>query len=689
MKRLALVMLVGVVAFGIAIMGCMDRKPGPVCPVPTEINKNEKVVGGFEGLDMLVVVDDSSSMGEEQQILSTAFFPLINSLVNPLPDWEFEAADNMRVAIVSSDMGLQYGPDGDLPAESYSTQFQCPGKGKNGEFQTYTSGASINILPGEIPCSEGASQCPAGPSGNWTCDNIGNDGVGVCNPPSGDGTAQVCPGLGATYAQTPRPNSEEANPDLAFQVACLADLGTGGCGFEQQLQAAAKGLFRAGQGGEDSFIRDEALLAVMIVSDEEDCSIENGDLFGVTELNDITQPHKLNIACSEHPNMLFSVDHYKTTFINAKEGRAGAVIFAAIAGVPYQGGAADDCQGRGSDLGNCLDHSEMDGEPVLETGSSGTESWVNAPACRRLVGDTEVTKARPGRRYVELAESMDTMSYVYSICNADWSPAMEDIAELIAENMSTTCYPKPLDWDPTTEQAKCDVVVEYINQECPFDLADGDEATEEERTDSEGVEYTITFCPLPRLPAPLDCAQADKEYGDDDFGWYYCEDHRENFNDACEDGMDNDGDGDADCDDTDDSGCANCQACGGTGVGCAQSCKFAVQLTPAAEAAIQGQQIAVQCLQQFSFEDENCQENTEASCNDDKDNDGNGVWDCNAETEGDAPHGADANCCPMSVGANRRCVVNEATWETNCTDNGPNNLPDACVAAAQLLQCQL
>jgi hypothetical protein len=86
--------------------GCMDRQPAPVCPVPTELKSDEVFANNFDGVDMLVVVDDSGSMSEEQAILATSFYPLVNSLANPLPTWKYEAVDSLRLAVVTSNMGI-------------------------------------------------------------------------------------------------------------------------------------------------------------------------------------------------------------------------------------------------------------------------------------------------------------------------------------------------------------------------------------------------------------------------------------------------------------------------------------------------------------------------------------------------------------------------------------------------------
>ena len=668
MKRVPFVVMIFVVGYAMMHMGCMDREPAPVCPVPTELNETDAMIGGFEGVDMLVVVDDSISMAEEQEILATAFFPLVNSLINPLPGWQWPSADDVRIAIVTSDMGLSWGGNPYEEGDGWPGTNPCSASGENGVFQTYASGSTIDIGHDVIPCDDSDTQCPTG----WTCGNFDDD-IGTCQAPGGDGTGQSCPDMNATWSET---TEAAPNDAMAFEVACLADQGTGGCGFEQQLQAAAAALSRPDQEG---FVREESLLAILVVSDESDCSLEDGPaMFATDEIQDESGISEKNIACGKNQDFLYDIEHYYTTYTGVKSS-PNSVIFASIIGVPMK----DACQGTGDTLGDCLDHPDMELIPVIKENSQGTDTWYFENACNRGT----VTEAQPGRRYVKLAnEEFGQMSYIYSICNEDWGPAMEEIARLIASNLAGTCYEKPLDWDPSTRQAKCDVVVEYINpddDECPNDFDDDEPVIVEEEEDDE-VERTFVYCRMPKLEAPKDCADPDFNWGDlaDEFGWFYCENLGiENFKDACEDGEDNDGDGDVDCADDD---CSTCQLCGGADA-CTGLCKYMVQLTTSAEEAAKQLSISVQCLQQFSFEDENCQEDSEKACNDDLDNDGNGIWDCEAVSvseDSDNPHSADPNCCPMVVDGTSCKEVN-----TDYCGGGDAEDIDACVANASLLGC--
>ena len=64
--------------------------------------------------------------------------------------------------------------------------------------------------------------------------------------------------------------------DIADVFGCLARLGTEGCGLEEQLASVRAALTR---GRSEGFLRDDAYLAVILISDEDDCSVYDPSLF--------------------------------------------------------------------------------------------------------------------------------------------------------------------------------------------------------------------------------------------------------------------------------------------------------------------------------------------------------------------------------------------------------------------------
>jgi hypothetical protein len=352
-------------------------------------------------------------MTEEQQILASSFYTLINSLVVPTDDWEYGAASSMRVAIVSSDLAFQYGEDGENVPNAVPGNNACNDDpmGDDGKFQMTMPAGGISVDSNVIKCDEDAAQCP---DQDWTCEN------GKCVAPDGAANAMVaCPSLSSTEGWT-EITSDSPNPNIATQVSCMAQLGNGGCGIEQQLSASIRALSKSDQ---HSFIRDNHMLAVLVISDEEDCSVENKDLFTTDEWT-----NEINTACNipdANGKLLFIPSYFHDKLVALKDGNKSSVLFAAIVGVPP--GDDSPCQGTGDNIDACLEHDKMQYEKAQID-----NIWQLSPACERYVGETLVTRAGPGRRYVQVAQEFGCASYVYSICNDDWSAAMKEIARLIA-----------------------------------------------------------------------------------------------------------------------------------------------------------------------------------------------------------------------------------------------------------------
>ena len=698
----------------ICSIGCLDRAPAPVCPVPIEVSRTEAATAQFDGVDLLVVVDNSASMEKEQQILSTGFFTLINSLAKPLEssDWAYPPVENLRVAIVSSDMGLQYG-EARENSEDPGVDTCEDLKGDDGRFLSVPLSATTPIISGTIGCDPDNSQCPTG----YECRE------GACYSQSGEDLLLCNFNDSGPFVEHEK---SSLNSNFTERLACLALQGTKGCGIEQQLEASVRALEINEQKG---FMKDSHLLAVLVVSDEEDCSIKDPGLF---ELDDWTK--NVNTACNLNEDKLFDPTRYKKALVKAKGKGESAVIFAAIVGVPI----ADNCQGTGDAVSEsgCLDLEAMQLEPFTYKEGEPDEFVHFREACSRYDKDgNELTLARPGRRFVKVAEDFGKNGYVYSICNKDWSPAMQTIAEIIARQIEPTCYPKQLEWELLSKEekstypncegcgwAKCNVVMELqvsANEDpysaCPPALYEGlsaaqakkyrDMITVEQVEEAGKITGHNVTCPIPKLPTALDCntarGQVDALY-DSQTGWFYCENaDGTTGEDACNDGVDNNDNGLMDCEDPT---CATCKSCGGESSTCYEGCRYGVSLNQNAKDASARSTIAVQCLQRPKMEDANCREDSPIVCNDDKDNDGNGVWDCDdtlSDPGAKNPHLAEPHCCPMTV-ENGKCVPIMPEIKAHCGRSpklsskgadfwtNPANAKQvgACIAQKEALNCE-
>src|SRR5512137_566271 len=105
----------------------------------------------------------------------------------------------------------------------------------------------------------------AGPFVTGTCEPKGDDGV-LQHAPRGSGCAPSYP----LYLSGP-------GLQVAQDFACIAKLGTDGCGYEQQLESALRAL--STQPANDGFVRPSAPLAIVFITDEDDCSAQDTALF--------------------------------------------------------------------------------------------------------------------------------------------------------------------------------------------------------------------------------------------------------------------------------------------------------------------------------------------------------------------------------------------------------------------------
>ncbi len=347
-------------------------------------------LGRIEEVDLLVMVDNSNSMREEQANLTANYPTLVEVLTDPpdedgngAPDWP--AARSMHVGVISSDMG--------------------------------TSGYPIT-----------------------TCDNAerGDDGVLQNLPASGiEGCDDSYPRFLTFDAAVPDPNLEK-------DFECIATLGTGGCGFEQQLFAVEKALTVHARPGaaNEGFLRPESLLAVLIVTDEEDCSVADPTIFG-----DDDSLGTLSGRCFNNPEMRQPVVRYVDMFLSLRP-RNDRLVLAGILGVPPDLVALSDADLASNDIMQTATFDEILADPrMIETVDYSPEGGGN-----RLVPSCDVPGlgvAFPPRRIVETIRDVDAVAnngIVQSICQADWSDSMRAITRVIQRHLEApACTSSPME----------------------------------------------------------------------------------------------------------------------------------------------------------------------------------------------------------------------------------------------------
>jgi hypothetical protein len=174
-------------------------------------------------LDLLFVIDDSPSMLDKQLSLAENFprmMDVLSNLPGGLPD--------LHIGVVTSDMGtLGAGSPTPGPAIGQLGQGGCAGRGRDGVL---VAGATAL-------------------TGNFISDIAGPNGTRIRN----------------------------YTGELRDVFAEIAQVGQGGCGFEQHLAATRRALTNPQNAG---FLRGDANLAVVIIADEDDCSVLDPAMLG-------------------------------------------------------------------------------------------------------------------------------------------------------------------------------------------------------------------------------------------------------------------------------------------------------------------------------------------------------------------------------------------------------------------------
>lgn len=313
-------------------------------------------------LDVVVVVDDSGSMQEEQQALERAIPLLLASLLNGDPDrdgrQDTPALETMNFAVTTTTLSLN-------PVVP-----RCPHMALDARF-----------------------------------DSSGCTGPEV---------------LRFTYGDSAATFSRDAQ--------CRASRGIEGCGFEQPFEVFRKALSAAGEGPpytterargdreNAGFLRDEASLLLVLLSDENDCSTPDDDLYNPSSTR---FRGELNLRCFSYEDELHPVALYRDTFIGLK-GHPGEVVFATITGMPTFLEEASAAA--------VLAHPDMEEFP------DPTNPSVLSPVCLSDNG-----RAFPGRRPIELVSALEAAGghgVFGSICQSDYSPVMRRIAVTAGQSLA-------------------------------------------------------------------------------------------------------------------------------------------------------------------------------------------------------------------------------------------------------------
>ena len=328
-----------------------------------------------DGVDFLFMVDNSNSMQEEQANLARELNRMVAVLASGDLDADgeedFEPISSIRLGVINADMG--------------------------------TGGFVIET------CTES---------------NFGDDGVLRTR----GNTAR--PGCMGTYPKFLDFTAGSTSIDAFAQDAtCVAAMGINGCGFEQPLEAILKALtpgtseirFGSGtvghaDGANAGFLRPSALLAIVALTDEDDCSARDPDLYNRSS---VRFPGDLNLRCFSHPEALHPIERFVDGLLAVRA--APNLVFANIVGVPPElvsGGVE-------------ADYDAILADPAMQERIDPGVPTRLVPSCNR----PGTGLAFPPVRMLRVGQELDARGVettVQSICQDNFSGALNGVLRAIA-----------------------------------------------------------------------------------------------------------------------------------------------------------------------------------------------------------------------------------------------------------------
>jgi hypothetical protein len=288
------------------------------------------------------------------------------------------------------------------------------------------------------------------------CDDLGDEAV---LQHAGN---SALPGCASAFPSFLRYVEGESNPfQIAHDFGCIVPLGTDGSGLEQPLEAALRALSSTTNSAFTAAADRLSVLGIVIVSDEDDCSVEDAHAFAAD--TDPSEPPAPNLRCLDRPDALFDSARY-TALLKQLRPAQELVFFGAIVGVPSdlisepaRGDLAIDTpQERDAHYQAILDDPRMqqvvDPDSILEGGGA------LAPSCSLASFAGEVqSRAHPPRRIVDVVRRFGSRGSLASICDQDFSGVLRPLLDAIGHRFQVLCLPTPLRRDTEGLVPGCEV----------------------------------------------------------------------------------------------------------------------------------------------------------------------------------------------------------------------------------------
>jgi hypothetical protein len=408
-------------------------------------------------VDLLFVIDNSGTMGEEQLNLARNFPTLIQELQQLENEDGQPVGADVNIMVTTTDFGhplctnfAKHPPEQGAPVSSGCNEridrFVPLDEGDPPVFEACTDACPVDLVPEDhfihFDTRTHESNVP-----DVEPADINDDG--------------------------------ELDDAVAQTLACIAPQGVDGCGYEAPLENMLQAInpaawWNSGEKGQRPFLRHDAILALVLITDEADCSVLDYEIFtpdgpdgtqwwndkpGMGPLPSSAVCWNAGVECgapdpdgvypdctSRDEPLLQPVSRYVDHLVQTVRGDQGKeVVMLGILGVPPVERDED-----GEPVGGGLDALEIRDwrDPEYPTGDILPEDWPEedaafkqwlfgiGPGCTGTDGMGEFTgQAIPPVRIREVCQALDTddgvRCCIESICDTDLRPALRCLTDVI------------------------------------------------------------------------------------------------------------------------------------------------------------------------------------------------------------------------------------------------------------------
>ncbi len=425
-------------------------------------------LGCTDKIDLLFVIDNSGTMAVEQENLARNFPLLVQQLENLTDSMGNPVNPDVQIMVTNTDFGnplcTQFEPEGYEPSRGSPVTTPCTDR-----INDFTG---LGTNPDSVPqaCTNSCVSGAAPEGAPYVAFSNGMDNI-----PDSITEADI---------------NGDGTPDspVAQALGCIGPQGINGCGYESPLENMLQALNPTADWnqGAKPFLRPDALLAVAIITDEADCSVQNYDIMTDATYQEVDPdsgvPESTSAICwnagvscqgpdasgvysdcesSNTPGTLQPISRYTNYLINTlRQEQKKEVVMLGILGVPEVternpdspfepiAGGVFDLEYRNWRDGEYT--GVAGGGDILpdEFGAGVTAAEKQAdfgvgPGCTGGSVATGFTgQAIPPVRVKEVCESLniekadgttDIRCCIESICDDDFSPAIQCLAGIIGE----------------------------------------------------------------------------------------------------------------------------------------------------------------------------------------------------------------------------------------------------------------